>query len=1082
LTSERLEERLALAVESVGSAFLVNDDVLGRQSTLHSAAAVAASEVNQIIVFEGKGPGDDQGVFAKVLNPSGAVVAASSRVNSTTDGDQHAPAVGTSADGSFVVAWAGRGIGDRNGIFFQRFSSNGTRVGAETLVNSTTGGVQTSSAIAVAEDGSFVVAWSGVGSGDVNGVFLQRYTAAGVRVGGETRVNSTTAKEQSAPSLAFDDEGNLFVAWQSRHQDGGDWGIYGQWFASNGTRTGNEVRINTTTIGSQSAPSVATDPTGGVVAAWQSFGQDGSGWGVIARRMQASGTNSAEVRLNDVVAGHQRDVAIAVAEDGQWLAAWSSTTTNGAGWETITRNFEPNGTPEAASQVVNSDSDGANLGHQRSPAVAIADEDAIIAWTGSGATDNEGVYAQRYEVELDNEPQQAPNLAAIPDDTAEVGNQIEVTVTATDANSRDDLIFTLDPDNAPDGATIQRIDNTTAVIRWTPGEADEGDAVLFRVIVTDDGNPPLSDSEDFTITVGEVPLQLDLNGSGTSGNNATADFVTGGGAVAVSGAAIVRGADDGLIVGATAQLAATPNGASETLSVNTTGTSITASYDAATRTLTLSGTATVAQYQQVLRTLRYNNTATAPSGERSITVRVTDAGADQAMAEIDVAILAPNLVAFAQALSNSGARFYGAGWDADSTAQKELFQDGGQFLPFIESTNPNRSLNQVAMDNDVEDFPTWIFSDGSRLVGVQTLQTLATRAGITIPETDQPFLVSPPNETLLVGSPLHVPLDGYDPNGGPLTYTVTSDNPNVTAQILSGNRSARINVAGWGDMVFELFEDRAERATDRMIELAEDDFYEDIIFHRVINGFVIQGGDPTGTGSGGSTLGDFDDQFHPDLQHNRRGLLSMAKSTDDTNDSQFFITEGATRTLDFNHTIFGLLVEGEANREAISNTAVTGPSNSPRPVVDVVMEGIDIFEDVENAVLMLKAANGATGSANITVTVADQDGNTFQRTFRVDLAADTTNGTPYLNDVAPVSVARNTPAQVQLSSVDVEGDQVFYAAQRVGNVPYTFTVSSTGLLEVTPPQDFVGTVEVLVGVGRVANSPDDTQRVQITFT
>ena len=122
-------------------------------------------------------------------------------------------------------------------------------------------------------------------------------------------------------------------------------------------------------------------------------------------------------------------------------------------------------------------------------------------------------------------------------------------------------------------------------------------------------------------------------------------------------------------------------------------------------------------------------------------------------------------------------------------------------------------------------------------------------------------------------------------------------------------------------MVFQLFEDKAPRPTGRVIELAQDGFYDGIIFHRVIKDFVIQGGDPTGTGTGGSTLGDFDDQFHVDLQHNREGLLSYAKSTDDTNDSQFFVTLGATRHLDFNHSIFGILTEGYHVLEAIGNTA-----------------------------------------------------------------------------------------------------------------------------------------------------------------
>ena len=90
----------------------------------------------------------------------------------------------------------------------------------------------------------------------------------------------------------------------------------------------------------------------------------------------------------------------------------------------------------------------------------------------------------------------------------------------------------------------------------------------------------------------------------------------------------------------------------------------------------------------------------------------------------------------------------------------------------------------------------------------------------------------------------------------------------------------------------------------------------------------------------------------------------MAKSGDDTNNSQFFITEGPRRHLDFNHSIFGILVEGEAVRERISNVA-TGPDD--RPITDVVMESVESFTDTQNAVLMLKAPEGATGAVDITV-------------------------------------------------------------------------------------------------------------------
>ena len=200
-------------------------------------------------------------------------------------------------------------------------------------------------------------------------------------------------------------------------------------------------------------------------------------------------------------------------------------------------------------------------------------------------------------------------------------------------------------------------------------------------------------------------------------------------------------------------------------------------------------------------------------------------------------------------------------------------------------------------------------------------------------------------------------MDGYDPHGSDLTFTITSSNPLVTPTLLSDSRSIQFDVEGFGDLVFYLFEQRAPRASERMISLSDLNFYDGIAFHRVIDNFVIQAGDPTGSGSGGSELGDFDDQFDVALQHNRTGLLSMAKTVDDTNDSQFFITEvdpgerpnseAILRRLDFNHGVFGLLVEGEDVREALSDV----PTTSNRPDIPLVMNSVEIFGDQENAVL-----------------------------------------------------------------------------------------------------------------------------------
>jgi len=204
---ELLEPRQMLSVSPVGGELLVNDLVIREQSIVASSMAVAATDANTVVVFQGKGPIDRQGVFAEVLGTDGQTTTPSFRVNSTIRGDQSSAAVGADDDGNFVVAWAGRGLGDKQGVFFQRFSSTGVAIGSETLVNETTGGKQSEPTIAVASDGSFVVAWSGVGTGDVSGIFLRRFDAAGTSLGGETLVNTNTADLQTEPAIAFDSTG-----------------------------------------------------------------------------------------------------------------------------------------------------------------------------------------------------------------------------------------------------------------------------------------------------------------------------------------------------------------------------------------------------------------------------------------------------------------------------------------------------------------------------------------------------------------------------------------------------------------------------------------------------------------------------------------------------------------------------------------------------------------------------------------------------------------------------------------------------------------------------------------------------------
>jgi peptidyl-prolyl cis-trans isomerase A (cyclophilin A) len=143
-----------------------------------------------------------------------------------------------------------------------------------------------------------------------------------------------------------------------------------------------------------------------------------------------------------------------------------------------------------------------------------------------------------------------------------------------------------------------------------------------------------------------------------------------------------------------------------------------------------------------------------------------------------------------------------------------------------------------------------------------------------------------------------------------------------------------------GDITVELFDEDAPKTVENFKKLAADKFYEGVIFHRVIKDFMIQGGDPTGTGRGGPGY-QFEDEFHSELVFNKPYLLAMANAGPGTNGSQFFITVGPTPHLNRRHTIFGE-VRDEESRKVVDAIANTATDRSDRPLTDIVIEKISI--------------------------------------------------------------------------------------------------------------------------------------------
>jgi cyclophilin family peptidyl-prolyl cis-trans isomerase len=147
-------------------------------------------------------------------------------------------------------------------------------------------------------------------------------------------------------------------------------------------------------------------------------------------------------------------------------------------------------------------------------------------------------------------------------------------------------------------------------------------------------------------------------------------------------------------------------------------------------------------------------------------------------------------------------------------------------------------------------------------------------------------------------------------------------------QIEAGKRYVARIETSHGAVTSELFADRTPVTVNNFVFLAREGFYDGLVFHRVIDGFMIQGGDPEGTGRGGPGY-QFEDEFRPDLRFDRPGLLAMANAGPNTNGSQFFVTVSTPEHLNGRHTIFGRVIDGYGVVEAISKLP-TGSGDRPK--------------------------------------------------------------------------------------------------------------------------------------------------------
>ena len=303
-----------------GGEFLVNTYTAGSQN---SAEVAVNRRGRSVIVWESAGQdGNLDGIFGQRYDGSGNRAGSEFQVNTYTTGNQLFPSVGIAAAGSFMVVWDSAGVdGNLGGVVAQRYDSAGSPVGANFVVNSYTTGAQDTAKIAMHADGRAVVVWESTGQdGNSDGVFGQRFDAAGSPLGGEFQVNTFTTGIQDDPLVTMAADGGFVVVWEGNPE------LNARRYDASGNPVGAEFLVNSYTTGTQFVYGMAMDQQGNFIVAWEELGsRDGNLSGVFGQRFTtADAFRGPEFLANTYTTGAQGWPALAADEVGNYVVVWQS--------------------------------------------------------------------------------------------------------------------------------------------------------------------------------------------------------------------------------------------------------------------------------------------------------------------------------------------------------------------------------------------------------------------------------------------------------------------------------------------------------------------------------------------------------------------------------------------------------------------------------------------------------------------------------------------------------------------------------------------------------------------------------------
>jgi VCBS repeat-containing protein len=332
----------------VGAEFQVNTYTTSDQQ---SPSIAALDDGGFITAWESSGQdGSDGGIIAQRFNKNGIKVGTEFQVNSYSSKEQSHPSVTGLSGGGFVITWDSLGQdGSDKGVFAQRFDANGIRDGIEFRVNTNTAESQSEPSVSALSGGGFIISWDYSNPiADAGGIYAQRYDENGLSIGSEFQVNTHLWDAQTETSVAALIEGGFIVTWRSASQDGDGYGVFGQLYDDSGLKQGSEFRVNTYTLSFQQSPSVAALNDGGFIVVWSSYNQDGDFDGIFAQRYDASGDAlGSERQINTTSLSDQSSPSVTGLSDGGFIITWQSYGQDGSDYGIFGQRFDANGNPVA---------------------------------------------------------------------------------------------------------------------------------------------------------------------------------------------------------------------------------------------------------------------------------------------------------------------------------------------------------------------------------------------------------------------------------------------------------------------------------------------------------------------------------------------------------------------------------------------------------------------------------------------------------------------------------------------------------------------------------------------------------------